>query len=434
MSAEQALAAVQGLCNDTSFQPESGHVPIQVLGILESAGLRFDCLWVSGLTDEAWPLAARPNPFIPIALQKRAGIPEASAEGSLELDRRLTDEWRVAAQEVVFSHARQEADHNLAPSPLILDVEAGELALPEFPRYRDVLFAHGTLESTVDNTAPRVTVKAVRGGTRVLADQAACPFRAFARWRLHAEALEEPAPGLDAADRGRLLHALMRNIWTMLKSSRNLQADLEPVIGAAARAAVEEAGIQGRFAELERLRLAQLAREWLDLEKTRGEFEISALEEKRTIELAGLELSGRIDRLDRLASGGGHVLIDYKTGSMVSAKAWEPPRPDEPQLPLYALGVREDIVAVAFARLRPGGMKYIGVSRDANTLPNVKPVRDWDGLFALWRKEVEPLAAAFAAGDARVDPKNELATCRLFELQTLCRVYEKLNVLQAEEP
>jgi RecB family exonuclease len=273
----------------------------------------------------------------------------------------------------------------------------------------------------------------MRGGTRVLADQAACPFRSFARWRLHAEALEEPAPGLDAADRGRLLHALMRHIWTVLKTSRNLHGDLEPVIGPAARAAVEEAGIQGRFAELERMRLARLAREWLDVEKTRGEFEISALEEKRTIALAGLELSGRIDRMDRLASGG-HALIDYKTGSMVSPKAWDPPRPDEPQLPLYALSAREDIAAVVFARLRPGGMKYIGFSRAGETLPNVKQARDWNGLFALWRKEIEALGAAFAAGDARVDPKNDLATCRLCQLQTLCRVYEKLNVLQEEEP
>jgi hypothetical protein len=35
-----------------------------------------------GLTDEAWPLTARPNPFIPIAAQKKAGIPQASAEAS----------------------------------------------------------------------------------------------------------------------------------------------------------------------------------------------------------------------------------------------------------------------------------------------------------------------------------------------------------------
>jgi ATP-dependent helicase/nuclease subunit B len=74
-------------------------------------------------------------------------------------------------------------------------------------------------------------------------------------------------------------------------------------------------------------------------------------------------------------------------------------------------------------------MKYMGFSRDEHIIPNVKQARDWQGLFTLWRKEVESLGAAFAAGDARVDPKNELATCRLCDLQTLCRVYEKLNVL-----
>src|SRR6185295_10899659 len=258
MSFEEAIVALQRLCKDTLFQPESGQMPIQVLGFLESAGLRFDCLWVSGLTDKAWPLAAHANPFIPIALQKKAGIPAASAEGSLELDRRLTTDWKVAAQEVVFSHAQRQADHNLAPSPLILDIAQGEIARPGFPRYRDLLFARRSLELVVDNTAPPVTGKSVRGGTRVLADQAACPFRAYARWRLHAEVLDEPATGLNASDRGRLLHALMRNIWTDLQSSRNLHGDLEPLIARAALAAVKEIGIEGRFAEFDRMRLALL--------------------------------------------------------------------------------------------------------------------------------------------------------------------------------
>src|SRR3989475_4242238 len=63
----EAINILKNLCAGTLFQPESVDAPIHVLGVLESAGLRFDCLWVSGLTDEAWPLAARPNPFIPIA-------------------------------------------------------------------------------------------------------------------------------------------------------------------------------------------------------------------------------------------------------------------------------------------------------------------------------------------------------------------------------
>ena len=58
------------------------------LGVLESAGLEFDALWVSGLTDETWPLAAQPNPFIPPALQRKAEIPEASAQASLARGRR----------------------------------------------------------------------------------------------------------------------------------------------------------------------------------------------------------------------------------------------------------------------------------------------------------------------------------------------------------
>ncbi len=81
--------------------------------MLESAGLSFDCLWLSGLTDEAWPLAARPNPFLPPALQKKAGIPEASAEETLARGKRITEGWLAAAPEVVVSHPAWENDRKL---------------------------------------------------------------------------------------------------------------------------------------------------------------------------------------------------------------------------------------------------------------------------------------------------------------------------------
>src|SRR5204863_1563398 len=121
----------------------------------------------------------------------------------------------------------------------------------------------------------------------------------------------------------------------------------------AAAAAVRELKLEGRIAELERSRRARLAREWLDVEKARPAFSVFSLEEKRTLEFAGLEFGARIDRMDRLASGG-HAIIDYKTGGNITPRRWDPPRPDEPQLAPYAVAAKEEIAAVAFDKVRPG--------------------------------------------------------------------------------
>src|SRR5687767_4103408 len=427
----QALAFLKRHCADALFQPESPDAPIQILGVLESAGLRFDCLWVSGLTDETWPLDARPNPFIPIAAQKKAGIPQASAEASAALDRRITDEWKRAAAEVVFSYPVKEEDRDFAPSPLIADVAEKPVAIPDVPRYRDLIFQSRQVESFADAKAPPVPPGKVRGGTRVLADQAACPFRAFAKWRLGAEPLEEPAAGLDPRDRGKLMHALMKELWTRLRGSAALKENVSLAITQAAAAAVKEMGLEGRFAELERERLAKLAREWLEVERLRAPFKVLSTEQQRSIVVSGLEFQSRIDRMDELERGG-HVLIDYKGSRFLSPRDWDGPRPDDPQLPLYAVAAPEELAAVVFAKVLPGEMRFMGYSQAESLLPKVQVYRDWKKLLAQWKQDAEALAASFAAGDARVDPKYELKTCRRCDLQTLCRVYEKFSALREE--
>ncbi|HYD57863.1 MAG TPA: PD-(D/E)XK nuclease family protein, partial [Burkholderiales bacterium] len=357
----QALATLQRLCRETLFQPESPDAPVQVLGVLESAGLEFDHLWVSGLTDEAWPLQARPNPFIPVSLQRKAGIPEASAEGSLALDRRITEGWKAAAGEVVFSWFAMDEDRELAPSPLIADLPLASIEIPAYPRFRDVIFASRNVRTSEDNVAPPVTAKKVKGGTRVLADQAACPFRAFARHRLGARALEEPVDGLDAASRGTLLHSFMKSLWLLLKDSSALGQDCSQALRSAATQAVKELGLEGRFAELEGERLARLGAEWLEVERRRPPFMVAAVEQPVSFALAGIAYEGRIDRMDTLEKGS--ALIDYKTSRTVTPKHWEPPRPEDPQLPIYAVTAKEEVTAVAFAKVRRGEMRLMGFSR-----------------------------------------------------------------------
>ena len=431
MSFGQALANLRRCC-DVLFQPETPDAPIQVLGVLESAGLQFDCLWVSGLTDEAWPLRARPNPFIPPALQRKAGIPEASAEATLARGKRITEGWLGAAPEVVVSYPVREEDRDLIGSPLIsgVPVFSGTPETRTYARYRDQIFAARRFETMEDGKAPALATKTPKGGTRILADQAACPFRAFARHRLAAEPLEEPVEGLDARARGLLLHTLMKELWTELQASSGLEGDVAPVIERAAKLAVAEAKLDQPLATLEEKRLAKLAREWLEVERQREPFEVVAMEEKRKLTVAGLELNGRIDRMDKLEAGG-HALIDYKTGKP-TPNEWLGERPDDPQLPLYALNAKEDISAVAFAKLRTGEMRYMGFSDREELIPAVKPAKDWKALLAGWKQELEALGSGFAAGDARVDPKKLLQTCRYCDLQPLCRVYERLSALGDE--
>ncbi len=454
-SAGEARSRLRRLCGETVFQTASGSAPIQVLGILESAGLAFDHLWVSGLTEEAWPLAARPHPFIAAALQRRAGIPQSTPERSLELDAALTRSWRGAAPEVVFTSARAEGDRELLASPLVADVEEtprAQLGIPEYPTRSGALFAAGAGAASRglrgDTPAPVLAAGAMAGGTALLSDQAACPFRAFAHFRLHARALESPEPGLGPPERGDLLHKLMARLWKDLGDHATLQATdeerLSRLIDEAAAHAVsrlraERPGrLEGRFAQLERERLARLAREWLAVERRRAPFEVRMLEERMTLPAGKLRLAGRVDRIDRLLDGG-LAVIDYKTG-VVSVSDWLGKRPDDAQLPLYALAAGdEEVRALAFARLRIGELGFAGLARDDGLLPEVSTVdrhptarrqaSSWGELLARWREELDALGESFASGNARVDPKHALRTCERCDLKTLCRVHERFGGL-----
>jgi hypothetical protein len=56
-------------------------------------------------------------------------------------------------------------------------------------------------------------------------------------------------------------------------------------------------------------------------------------------------------------------------------------------------------------------------------------VASWEELLEQWRREVDRLGENFASGDARVDPKALLSTCRWCDLKPLCRVHERLSAL-----
>lgn len=454
-SAPEARACLQRLATETTFQPASGSAPVQVLGLLESAGLAFDHLWVCGLTDDAWPVAANPQPLIPVGLQRKAQIPQATPQRSLAVDSALTAAWREAAREVVFSSAKAEGDRELRVSALVADVAAVDVAILGVPACltrREALFAAGrspnAIATPADHPAPALAGPA-RGGTGILVDQAACPFSAFAHYRLGAQELERPEPGLGPPERGKLLHEMMAKLWRELKDQATLNATdpaaLEAMIAAAAAHAVDRVRdgrpgpLEGRFAELERERLAAVARDWLAIERKRAPFEVVKIEEPMDLAAGSLQIKGRIDRMDRILDGGGLAVIDYKTGTNAATAMWLGDPPDDCQLPLYALAADDaDVRAVAFAKLKVGKLGFAGLSRDPGLLPEVTTVdkqrtrvriQSWEALVAGWREQTRRLGDSFVASAARVEPKEMLATCRRCDLQPLCRVHERVGTL-----
>ena len=86
----EAVRRLGQLCRQRLFQPETrGRPAIQVLGVLESAGLCFDGLWVMGMNDDQWPPPPRPNPLLPADVLRAAGASHASAEVELDFARRV---------------------------------------------------------------------------------------------------------------------------------------------------------------------------------------------------------------------------------------------------------------------------------------------------------------------------------------------------------
>jgi probable DNA repair protein len=416
-------------------------------------GQAFDYLWVMGLHDGAWPPAAAPDPFIPLGLQRERGLPHCGPEVELAWAARVTAQLGESAAEVVFSHPGRDGNEALGCSPLLAalpELDGGDLPGSLESRWQSLVRASAAPEAVPASAPVMLRNPEVHGGSQVLGDQAACPFKAFATHRLGARPLERPRAGLDAARKGSLLHRVLERLWQDLQNQANLLALDDAALLGLLRGKIGEvleeqrrrspATFSERLRALEAGRLAERVLAWLELERRRSPFTVAASEQQRRFETGGLRLGVKIDRVDRLADGA-LVVLDYKTGR-VRPSAWFGARPEEPQLPLYGVVSRSvsaggDIAAVAFAQIRPDRVGFSGVVRGANVLPGLPSSRQaelkaasehWPAVLDAWAAELERLAAAFSAGEAAVDPKHGLRTCKasFCELAPLCRVREAL--------
>jgi len=441
-----AVKQLKQICREKIFQAHTPATSIQVLGLYEISGLRFDHLWVVGLHNDNWPPSARPNPFIPGKLQKTAQIPNSSPQRELEVARTITRRLLETAPDCVFSYPGQVDGEDVLPSPLL---SAGVSALDgELPAWQGDNWQTTVARADKPQLDPlqmpgKLGYGRARGGSSILRHQALCPFRAFASNRLGADGLESPVDGITAWLHGNLVHKVLEYFWIETKTQAVLlqlgDDDLEKRVRKHVNVVVnEDTSLKQRpaFLGVEAKRLYRHVVDYLALEKERDDFKVTGFEKEIQPEIEGQTIRLYIDRVDQLPSGE-EIIIDYKTGK-VDPKKWFGDRPDEPQLPLYAISAEKTPAAVVFGIVREDGCEYKGVVRQGGLLPGLPPNatstnqylvdagQDMPETIKKWRKTLRHLMVDFLDGEAAIDPKDDDKTCdnSYCKLQPLCRIGE----------
>ncbi len=417
--------------------PELGDqlAPIQIVDLADAEGLEFDSCAAIGLSEENWPRASSLVPFIPPAVQR-------SSEASANSAQRFKDQSqeRAAALFATAPNILVTYSGTLAPQVRAF-VKTKPGAVPKWTG--STMLSSHTVEREIEliedlQAPPFGSAEPLSGGVGVIRSQAQCPFRAFAEYRLHAQRPEDACFGFDPRERGGYLHRALENVWKRLESSERLQratdSELESIVDAAvteALASERNSPFRDVISSAERDRLRNAILYWInEKEKGRGTpFRVEHVEEKKTVEINGLQLRVRVDRIDRLADGS-VVLIDYKSGD-ISERGLQGKRPSEPQLLVYAAAMDEEVDGIFLAQVRPREAKTVGSALHSHFPLGKNAKLDWAVLRDESREYLRDLAGEFMAGHAAVDPLP--GACTYCNLPALCRIQEGARALKDED-
>ena len=466
LTPDAALRLLRSQAQATLFQLQRDPAPVQILGNLESIGQTFDALWVMGMDSGQWPGVVRPNPWLPAAWQRLTGVARASA-ARVEADAStLFLAWSESATTVMFSYCDSRNGDEVVAAEIIKPLPA-LATLPECrPLMADVVAGANVEQLPDDYGVPVAAGSVVSGGAALFEDQAACPFRAFARHRLQLREPDTAVVGVDPRARGTLLHHALQLLWQQIQTRQALQAleqaERQQLLRACVQQALESFGSgDDGFMRIESDRLTALLGVWLEQhELPRADFPVAATERAVETEFGGLRLSFKIDRVDELDSGE-RLIVDYKTGTAAGPAGLRAERPLLPQLPLYAEVLEQEddspVAGVGFAVIAhrqqkltgfgalsgvgevkpPTARAFAGAAVAADVTEAVagaagEPDELWSLLRARWRQSLQQLATEYRSGLASVTP-DKPSVCEYCRYNSLCRIDPTAHAAQEAE-
>ncbi len=439
ISLAQAIKTLTRLVKNTPFQPETKDSPVQVLGALEGAGLNFDYVWVMGMRDDKWPAAPVPSPFIPLQMQRDLDMPNSSPERELKFTRSLTNRYAMAGTQVMFSYPVNDKENEVVPSQMVAHypvVERSVVAEHFLPSHEFWAPARGVAEKARTDESLELVMdgEVVAGGTGLFRDYGLCAFRGIMKHRMKIRGLELPEEGIDHAVRGQLSHLMMRNVWGELQTHAALvevvsdQSRFDDLLSRSAEQTVEgwerSEILSRRLKELEAERLIEMARSWLLMEVGRAAFKICEMESEAVVDVHGVKIKIKRDRVDELLADSTRAVIDYKENAP-TLKKWDPSSLIEPQVPIGLLTLENPSTgsAALFGTLNreEQSLKGYATSREISNSVKAMTADEFEEIKQGWSNSLEIISQKIITGAADIDPISENDACGTCELKSICR-------------
>jgi ATP-dependent helicase/nuclease subunit B len=308
---------IEQTMREIAIRPPYGQHPrIFIWGLLEARLQHADLMILAGLNEGNWPALPTPDPWLAPRIRAELKLPGLERRiGLAAHDLALG----LGGREVLVTRARRDARSPAIASRFWLRLEAMTGGLTRSPHHRrwakalDRPDAHRPAHQPAPSpdVARRPRTISVTEVDRLKAD----PFAFYARKMLRLSALDAIDADPSPAWRGSAVHEVLE-AW--MKEDDCDPARLRP----RAEAFLAGASAHPLMRALWQPRLLE-AIDWIAAEvaKNRREGRLPlAAEAVGKIDIAGVELKGVADRIDRAADGS-LVIVDYKTGSPPGSKA-----------------------------------------------------------------------------------------------------------------
>jgi ATP-dependent helicase/nuclease subunit B len=308
---------LERLMRDVAVRPPYGQHPrIAIWGVLEARLQHADLLILGGLNEGVWPALPAPDPWLAPRIRSELGLPSLERRIGLAAHDFAS---ALGAQRVLITRARRDPRAPAIASRFWLRLEAMTGGLTRAPDLRkwaraiDQPSAYQPAKQPGPTPDPAVRPReiAITDVDRLKAD----PYAFYARKILGLSALDSVDADPSAAWRGSAVHEVLEK-W-MKEDECNpekLRARAEALLASQDAHPLMRALWQPLLTEA-----IQFIADQVDANQIEGRRPLDA-EIWGTIEIAGVTLGGKIDRIDRLADGS-LAIVDYKTGKPPQKKA-----------------------------------------------------------------------------------------------------------------